>query len=151
MGSKWLEVLKETAPRVTRVMGVVHMETPAHRGIWNSIKDAAPRLGIEATPAAVHDAAEIERAISSFAVQPNGGLIVLPHAITWANDNLIIALGLRHRLPALFATATSVTAGGLVSYGLDFAHSFGQTAEYVDRILRGAKPGRPSGAAAQQV
>ena len=141
MAGKWLEVLKETAPHLTRIMTILHSETPAHQAMWNSIKDAAPRLGVEVIPGGVHDAAEIESAISSFAMKETGGLIVLPHAITWANDNLIIALELRHRLPAHFATASSVTAGGLVSYGLDFEHSFRQTAEYVDRILRGEKPG----------
>lgn len=141
MAGKWLEVLKETAPHLTRIMTILHAETPAHQAMWNAIKDAAPRLGVEVTPGGVHDAAEIESAVSSFAMKENGGLIVLPHAITWANDNLIIALELRHRLPAHFATASSVTAGGLVSYGLDFEHSFRQTAEYVDRILRGEKPG----------
>jgi putative ABC transport system substrate-binding protein len=141
MGSKWLEVLKETVPALTRILGVVHLETPAHRGLWNSAMDAAPRLGVEATPADVRGAPQIEQAITSFAAAPNGGLIVLPHAITWANDNLIIALQIRHRIPALFATATSAAAGGLVSYGLDFEHSFRQTAEYVDRILRGTQPG----------
>ena len=140
MGSKWLEVLKETAPHLTRVMAIIHRETPAHQAIWRSVEAAGPRLHVEVTPAGVHEGGEIEGAISSFATKSNSGLIIFPHAITWANDNLIITLALRHRLPALFATATSVAAGGLVSYGLDFEHSFRQTAEYVDRILRGAKP-----------
>ena len=141
MAGKWLEVLKETAPHLTRVMTILHPETPAHQAMWRSIKDSAPRLAVAVTSGAVHDAAEIESVVSSFAMQQNCGLIVLPHAITWANDNLIIALELRHRLPAHFATASSVTVGGLVSYGLDFEDSFRKTAEYVDRILRGEKPG----------
>jgi putative ABC transport system substrate-binding protein len=140
MAGKWLEVLKETAPHLTRVLTILHSETPAHQAMWDAIKEAAPRLGIEVTPGGVHDAGEIESAVSSFATKENGGLVVLPHAITWANDNLIIALGLRHRLPTHFATTSSVSAGGFVSYGLDFEHSFRQTAEYVDRILRGEKP-----------
>jgi putative ABC transport system substrate-binding protein len=112
MGSKWLEVLKEAAPQVTTVMAVIHPETPIQQAMWRSI----------------------------FAMKGNGGLVILPHAITWANEDLIIALALRHRLPAVFATEGSVTAGGLVSYGQDFEHNFRQTAEYVDRILRGEKP-----------
>jgi putative ABC transport system substrate-binding protein len=141
MAGKWFEVLKETAPLVIRVMAIVHPETPAHQAMWRSIKEAAPRLDAEVIPGGVHDAAEIESAMSSFAMKENGGLIVLPHAVTWANENLIIALALRHRLPAVFATDVSVKAGGLVSYGLDWEHSFRQTAEYIDRILRGEKPG----------
>jgi putative ABC transport system substrate-binding protein len=141
MAGKWFEVLKETAPRVIRVMAIIHPETPAHQAMWRAIKESAPRLGVEAISGGVHDASEIESAMSSFAAYENGGIVVLPHAITWANENLIIALALRHRLPAVFATDVSVKAGGLVSYGLDWEHSFRQTAEYVDRILRGERPG----------
>jgi putative tryptophan/tyrosine transport system substrate-binding protein len=141
MGGKWLEVLKETAPHLTRILVILHPETPVHQAFWRLIQDSGPRLGVEVAAGGVHDAAEIERAVSSFAMKGNGGIIVLPHAVTWANENLLIALGLRHRLPAVFATASSVTAGGLVSYGQDFEHNFRQTAEYVDRILRGEKPG----------
>ena len=140
MGGKWLEVLKETAPHLTRVMTIFHPETPIHQAFWRSVEAAAPRLGVEVTPGGVHDAAEIERAISSFAMKQNGGIIVPPHAITWANDNLIITLALRHRLPAIFSTDGSVTAGGLVSYGYNLEENFRKTAEYVDRILRGEKP-----------
>jgi putative tryptophan/tyrosine transport system substrate-binding protein len=89
----------------------------------------------------VHDAAEIEHTISAFASSHDRGIVVLPHAITWANEELIIALTLRHRLPAHFATSASIKAGGLVSYGHDFEDSFYKTAGYVDRILRGEKPG----------
>jgi putative ABC transport system substrate-binding protein len=141
IGGKWLEVLKETVPNLTRVMMIMHPETPIHQAFWRSAQSAAPRLGVEVTPGGVHDAAEIERAMASFAAGGIGGLIVAPHAITWANEELIIALTLRHRLPAHFATAASVRAGGLVCYGHDFEHSFRNTAEYVDRILRGEKPG----------
>jgi len=141
IGGKWLEVLKEAAPHLTRVLAILHSETPIHQAFWRSIKDAAPRLGVEVTLGSVHNAAEIERAISSFAMRGDGGIIVAPHAITWANERLLIALQLRHRLPAVYATAVSVKAGGLVSYGHDFEESFRKTAEYVDRILRGEKPG----------
>jgi putative tryptophan/tyrosine transport system substrate-binding protein len=140
MGGKWLEVLKETAPHLTRVLTIFHPETPIHRVFLRSIEDAAPRLGIEITPGGVHDAAEIEKAVSSFAMKENGGIVVLPHAITWANNDLFAAQELRHRLPAVYATEESAMAGGLVSYGQDFADNFRRTAEYVDRILRGEKP-----------
>ena len=141
IGGKWLEMLKETAPHLTRVMMIFHPETPIHQAFWRSLQEAGPRFGVEVTAGGVHDATEIERAVSSFATSENRGLIVAPHAITWANEELIIALTLRHRLPAHYATAASVMAGGLVCYGHDFDDSFRKTAEYVDRILRGEKPG----------
>jgi ABC-type uncharacterized transport system substrate-binding protein len=139
MGGKWLEVLKETAPQVASVLTIFQPETPVHQGLWHSIQDSAPRLGIEAIPGAVHDAAEIERVISSFATRENGGIIVLPHADI--SDDLVVALALRHRLSALFSDAGPVKAGGLVSYTYDLADTFRRAAEYVDRILRGEKPG----------
>jgi putative ABC transport system substrate-binding protein len=141
MGGKWLEVLQETAPHVTRVLTILHPETAVHQAFWQSIKEAAPRLGIDVTPAEVEDAAGIERTVTAFASRPDGGIIALPHALTWANNDLINALALRHRLPAIYGTTASVTTGGLVSYGQDFEHSFRLTAEYVDRILRGEKAG----------
>jgi putative ABC transport system substrate-binding protein len=140
MGGKWLEVLKETAPDLSRVLAIFHPETPVHQAFLHSIEDSAPHLGIKVTAAGIHDAAEIESAISSFATHENGGMIVLPHVITWANENLFIAMELQHRLPAIFSSPGSVTAGGLVSYAFDFEESFRKSAEYVNRILRGEKP-----------
>ena len=143
MGGKWLEVLKETAPNLSRVMTIFHPETPVHQGLWRSIQSSAGYLGVEAIPGGVHDANEIKNAISSFAASESrtGGIIVLPHAIINANDGLLVALTQQHRLPAIFSSAGSVKAGGLVSYGYDLAEAFGKTAEYADRILRGEKPG----------
>jgi putative ABC transport system substrate-binding protein len=105
------------------------------------LEAAAPRFGVEATASGVHDAPEIERAITTFAAKDNGGIIVNPHALTWANEDLIVALTLQHRVPSHFATAASVKAGGLVCYGYDYDEVMRKTAEYVDRILRGEKPG----------
>jgi putative ABC transport system substrate-binding protein len=139
MGGKWLEILKETAPQVTSVLTIFQPETPVHQGLWHSIQDAAPRLGIEAVPGGVHNGAEIERVITSFATRENGGIVVLPHADI--SDDLVVALALRHRLPALFSDAGPVMTGGLLSYTYDLADTFRKTAEYVDRILRGEKPG----------
>jgi putative ABC transport system substrate-binding protein len=141
IGGKWLEVLKETVPHITRVMMIMHPETPIYQAFWRSLKATAPRFGVEATSGGVHDAAEIERAITSFATKENGGIIVNPHAVTWANEDLIVALTLQHRVPSHFATAASVKAGGLVCYGYDYEEVMRKTAEYVDRILRGEKPG----------
>jgi len=140
IGGKWLEVLKETAPLLTRVMMIYHPETPIHQAFWRSLAEAAPRFGVEATAVGVHDAGEIQRGISAFAVGENRGVIVAPHAITWAHEELIVAQTIRHRLPTHFATDASVVAGGLVCYGHDFQDSFRKTAEYVDRVLRGEKP-----------
>ena len=140
IGGNWLEVLKETAPHITRVMMLMHPETPIQQAMWRSFEAAAPRFGVEPTQGGIHNAVEIERAISSFATKEDGGIIVLPHAITWANEALIIVLTLQHRLPSHFATAASVKAGGLVCYGHDFEDALRKTAEYVDRILRGEKP-----------
>jgi putative ABC transport system substrate-binding protein len=140
IGGKWLEVLKETVPHITRVTVIMHPETPIHQAMCRSIEAAAPRFEVEVTRGGVHDATEIDGAISSFATNHNAGVIVLPHAITWANEDRIISLTLKHRLPSHFATAVSVKAGGLVCYGHDFEDAMRKTAEYVDRILRGEKP-----------
>jgi putative ABC transport system substrate-binding protein len=140
IGGKWLEVLKETVPQITRVMMIMNPETPIHQAFWHSLEAAAPRFGVEATSGGVHDAAEIERAITSFATKENGGIIVNPHALTWANEGLIIALTLQRGVPSHFATAACVKAGGLVCYGYDYEDTMRKTADYVDRILKGEKP-----------
>jgi putative tryptophan/tyrosine transport system substrate-binding protein len=140
MGGKWLEVLKETAPNITRILAVMHSETLSHQGMWQSIKEAGPRLAIETMAGDVHNAAEIEQVITSFAQKPNGGLVVLPHALTIYNASLIIALAHRYRMPDVHALAEAVAAGGLVSYGINWAGQFRRAAEYVARILKGTKP-----------
>jgi putative tryptophan/tyrosine transport system substrate-binding protein len=140
MGGKWLEVLKETAPQLTRVMALLHPETPSHQGFWRAIEAAAQRMAVKVIPGAVHDASEIERVVSSFGEDANGGLIILPHAVTVVNRDLIIALTLRYRLPSVTGAAGFLNASSLLYYGIDFQDSFRHTAEYVDRILRGEKP-----------
>ena len=140
MGGKWLEVLKETAPHVTRALAIMHPETHSHQAMWRSMEEAAPRLGIEVTAGRAHDAAEIERVIASFAQKPNGGLIALPHALTVFNASVIIALARRYRMPDIHALAEAAAAGGLVSYGINWDDQFRRVAEYVDRILKGTKP-----------
>ncbi len=140
MGGKWLEVLKETAPQITRVLAIVAAEIPASQAQWRSVEETAHRLAIEATAGNVHDLAEIEQAITSFAEKPNGGLVVLPHALTVFNASAIIALARRYRMPDVYALDEFAAAGGLVSYGLDWDDQFRRVAEYVDQILRGVKP-----------
>jgi len=140
LGGKWLEVLKETAPQITRVLAIVHPENPAAQAQWRSVEQAAQRLAIETMAGNVHNAAEIERVITSFAQKPNGGLVVLPHAPSIFNASAIIALAHRYRMPDVHALAEAVAAGGLVSYGLNWDDQFRRAAAYVDRILKGTKP-----------
>jgi putative tryptophan/tyrosine transport system substrate-binding protein len=140
LGGKWLEVLKETAPHVTRALAIMHAETEVHQAFWQSIEDAAQRLAIEATAGSVHNAAEIDGIITSFAQKSNAGLIALPHALTIYNASMIIALAQRYRVPGIYAQAEAVAIGGLVSYGLDWNDQFRRGAEYVDRVLKGTRP-----------
>jgi putative ABC transport system substrate-binding protein len=140
MGGKWLGVLKETASNITRALVIMHPETPVHQGMWRSIEQIAPRLEIEATRGGVHNAAEIEHVIELFSQKPKGGLIALPHALTVANAQVIINLAQRYRMPTVYAFAENVAAGGLVSYGINWNDHFRSVADYVDRILKGAKP-----------
>jgi ABC-type uncharacterized transport system substrate-binding protein len=140
MGGKWLEVLKEIAPHITRALVIMHPETPSHQAMWQSIEKAAPRLGIEVTAGGAHNAAEIERVVASFARKPDGGLIALPHALTVFNASMIITLARRYRMPDVYAIAETVDVGGLVSYGINWDDQFRRAVEYVDRILKGTKP-----------
>jgi putative tryptophan/tyrosine transport system substrate-binding protein len=135
MGGKWLEVLKETAPHVTRALAIMHVETEVHQAFWQSIEDAALRLAIETTAGSVRNAAEVEGIIISFAQKPNAGLVALPHALTIFNASMIIALAQRYRMPCIYAQAEAVAIGGLVSYGLNWNDQFRRVAEYVDRVL----------------
>jgi len=140
MTGKWFELLKEVAPQVERIGFMMHPETPALIRYFKSAEAPASALKIKLVPLGVHDAAEIERALTSFAAEGNGGVVVGPHAVTLTNRDLIIALAARLRLPALYPLDFYVKAGGLISYGFDPVNQFQQGAGYVDRILRGAKP-----------
>jgi putative ABC transport system substrate-binding protein len=139
LGGKWLEVLKETAPQITRVLAMTSSSISS-QAQWRSVEDAAQRLAVEATAGNVRNAAEIEYAITSFAQKGNGGLVVLPHALSIFNAPAIIALAQRYRMPNIHAIAEAVAAGGLVSYGINWNGQFRRAAEYVDRILKGTKP-----------
>jgi putative tryptophan/tyrosine transport system substrate-binding protein len=144
MGAKWLELLKEIAPAVARVALLFNPETAPGRGSFflRSIQASASALGTEPVAMPVHDAAGIERAIAEFARGSNGGLFVMPDATMQFHREQITALAHRYRLPAVYSQRTFVSSGGLISYGIDTIHQFRQAAEYVDRILRGAKPGQ---------
>jgi putative tryptophan/tyrosine transport system substrate-binding protein len=140
MSGKWLELLKEAAPQVERIGFMMHPETPALIRYFKSAEALAPALKVKLVMLGVHDADEIDRGLTSFAAERNGGFVVGPHAVTLTNRDLIVALAPRLRLPALYPLAFYAKAGGLISYGFDPINQFQQGAGYVDRILRGAKP-----------
>jgi putative ABC transport system substrate-binding protein len=141
MSGKWLELLKEIAPRVTRVAVIRDASVPAGVGGFAAIQTVAPSLGVELTPVGVRDAGEVERDIAAFARGPNGGLIAVgpPSSLTVYRD-LIIMLAARHRLPAVYSSGFFVTDGGLIAYGPDRIDQYRRAASYVDRILKGEKP-----------
>lgn len=140
LGAKWLELLKEIAPNVTRVAVVRDATIAAGTGQFGAIQSVAPSLGVELTPINVRDPGEIERAISAFAQSPNGGLIVTAAPVVLVHRNLIVALAARHRLCAVYSLRPFVTAGGLIFYGPDIADQYRRAAGYVDRILKSEKP-----------
>jgi len=138
MSGKWLELLKEVAPRVTRA-AVLREVTIAGTGEFAAIQAVAPSLGVEVSPLGAHTAAEIERAIADFARSPKSGLIVATGASAVGHRELITKLAVRHRLPASYPYRFFVTVGGLVSYGPDRVDPFRRAAGYVDRILKGVR------------
>ena len=137
---KWLELLKQIAPQMTRAAVLRDPSNPAGIGQFNAIQAAAPSLGIELHPVDQRDASEIERAIAAFARSANGGLIVTQGASVSVHHDLIITLAARHKLPAIYADRSDVTGGGLISYAPDRVDQFRRAAGYVDRVLRGEKP-----------
>jgi ABC-type uncharacterized transport system substrate-binding protein len=140
ISAKWLELLKQVDPRVTRVAVFRDPANPAGIGLLAAMQGVAPSLGVELSPFGGRDAPEIERAVSAFARSPNGGLIVTPGGPTIEHRELIIALAARHRLPAMHPFRYMTTSGGLISYGPDTIDPYRRAATYVDRILKGEKP-----------
>jgi putative ABC transport system substrate-binding protein len=140
MGGKWLELLKQIAPGVTRAAVIRDAANPTGIGQFGVIQAMAPSLGVEVNPVNVRDAPEIERAVSAFARASNGGLILTGSALTSRHRDLIVMLAARHKLPAVYYERNYVAAGGLVSYGPDYVDQYRQAAGYVDRILKGEKP-----------
>jgi putative tryptophan/tyrosine transport system substrate-binding protein len=141
IGGKWLELLKEIAPRVTRVAVLREAAIAAGPAQFGAAQSVAPSLGMELRPVDTRDAGEIERAITAFSRGSNGGLIVTGGPSATGHRNLIVALAAQYRLPAVYFNRFFVTAGGLISYGPDYVDQFRQAASYVDRILKGEKPG----------
>jgi ABC-type uncharacterized transport system substrate-binding protein len=137
---KWLELLKEIAPGVTRVAVMRDASRASGIGQFGSIQTVAPSLGVELSPIDLHDAGEIERVVTNFARKPHGGLIVVANTSAGVHGELIIALATKHKLPSVFFDRFYVARGGLVSYGIDRNVLSRQAAGYVDRILKGEKP-----------
>src|SRR5262245_8600814 len=142
MGGKWLEILKEVAPDVNRVLVLMNSENIGLVGHFRAIEGAASKLGIASVVngSTMLGTSGIERAIDDFARDPNGGMIGLPGSQALENRDLIVGLAARHRLPAIYAYRPYVDSGGLMSYHTDILDTFRRAASYVDRILRGEKP-----------
>jgi len=140
LSGKWVELLKQVAPGVTQVAVLRDTSSSGGIGQFAVIQAFAPSLGLEVSTINVGDPREMDRAVTEFAREPNGGLIVTAAPSTVVHRDLIIALAARHKLPAVYFDRIPVTEGGLISYGPDLVGQFRQAASYVDRILRGEKP-----------
>ena len=140
LGGKWLELLKQIAPGVTRVAVLRDPVNPAGIAMFGAIQATAQSFGVLVSPIGTQNAGEVERAIAAFAHSPNGGLIVTPSASASVNRNLYVALAARYKLPAVYPFRYIAIGGGLASYGPDLVEQFRLAAGYVDRILKGAKP-----------
>jgi putative ABC transport system substrate-binding protein len=142
LSGKWLELLKQVAPGVTRVAVLRDASISAGVGQFAVIQSVAPSLGVDVSSISmnVRDATEIERAVAAFARSPHGGLILTASSLAVRDRDLVIALAARHKLPAVYYRRLFVAGGGLISYGADFTDQYRRAAAYVDRILKGQKP-----------
>jgi ABC-type uncharacterized transport system substrate-binding protein len=140
IGGKWIQLLKDIAPRLTRLAVFRDTTISAGVGQWGAIQTAAPSFGVEVTPINLQDADTIERAVATFARQGNGGLIVTSSGRSIQHRDLIIAQASQHGLPAVYYASAFVKRGGLISYGPDRVEQFQRAAAYISRILNGEKP-----------
>jgi putative tryptophan/tyrosine transport system substrate-binding protein len=140
IGGKWLEILKEIAPSVTRVAVFRDSTITAGMGQWGAIQTSAPKFAMEVSPINLREASEIERSVTAFAHKGNGGLIVTSSSLSVRHRDLLVMLAAQHKLPAIYYSRAFVALGGLISYGPDRIDQFRRAAGYVDRILRGDKP-----------
>jgi putative tryptophan/tyrosine transport system substrate-binding protein len=141
IGGKWLELLKEIAPGLNRVAGILDPGFKGFAGVWGAIENIAPRFGIEIKTLPFQAPTDdLESAVAKFAQEPGGGLIVIPTALNAVQRNRIISSAARGGLPAMYAFRFYATEGGLISYGIDTVDMFRRSASYVDRILKGEKP-----------
>jgi ABC-type uncharacterized transport system substrate-binding protein len=141
IAGKWIELIKEIAPGLTRVAAILHPETDGNVALLRAAQAAAPLAGVTLTAIGVHDASDIERGLAAFTAEGNGGLIVVPHPITASHRGLILRLADRGRLATIAAWRYFAADGALISYGIDMLEQYRRAASYVDRILRGEKPG----------
>jgi putative ABC transport system substrate-binding protein len=140
ISGKWLELLKEIAPSVTRAAILRDLALASGSGQFGALQSVAPSLGVELSPVGVGDAGAMERAVVAFARSPNGGLIVTASTLAVIHRELITRLAAEHRLPAVYHSSYYITSGGLISYGPNSIDPFRRAAAYVDRILKGEKP-----------
>jgi len=140
ISGKWLELLKQVAPGVARVAVLRDPANPSGMGQWGVIQAVSPSFGVELRPVDNRNADEIERGITTFAQEPNGGMIVVANAFSVVHRDLIIRLAARHRLPAVYPYRFFCIGGGLIAYGVDDIDQYRRAAGYVDRVLRGARP-----------
>jgi putative ABC transport system substrate-binding protein len=140
ISGKWLELIKEIVPAVTRAIVLRDPVVPAGIGQFGALQSAAPSFGVELTPLDVRDTSGMERAIEAFAATANGGMVVTGSQLATVHRDPIIAMAARYRLPAVYSARYYVAGGGLISYGPDRVDQFRRAASYVDRILRGEKP-----------
>ena len=140
LSGKWLELLKQIAPSVTRVAVLRDPDIPSGIGQFAIIQSVAPPLGVEVSSINIRDADEIQRAVTAFARSPNGGLIITPSALAVAHREVIVSLAAKYRLPAVYYRRWFVDKGGLISYGYDALQQYRNASGYVDRVLKGAKP-----------
>ena len=140
LSGQWLELLKQVAPGVTRAAVLRDPAVTAGIGQFAVIQSVAPSVGVEVSPIDTNNATEIERAVSDFAREPNGGLIATASASGITQRELIVSLAARYKLPAVYFTRDFVVSGSLISYGVDYIDQYRRAASYVDRILKGEKP-----------
>jgi len=140
IGGKWLELLKQIAPNVTRAAVLRDSAQGGGTSQFAAIQAVAPSLGVEVSPLNVREAGEIERTVGTFSRTANGGMVVASGSGVLRHRQLIVSLAARHKLPAIYSQRQFVVAGGLVSYGLDQTDQYRRAADYVDRILKGEKP-----------
>ncbi len=140
LSGKWLELLKQVAPSVTRVAVLRNAAIASGPAQFGVIQAMAPSVGLEVSPVNMRDASEMERAVTEFARSSNGGLVVTASGLARQRRSSILTLAARHKLPAVYPERSWVAAGGLISYGPDYVNQFREAANYVDRILKGEKP-----------
>ena len=140
VGGKWLDLLKQVAPGVTRVAVIRDPATPQGIGQFSSVQSLAPSLGLEVSPINARDAGEMERDITAIARVPNSGLIVTGSGLAIDQRKLIVTLASRYKLPAVYPLPFFATTGGLIAYGPDAIDPHRRAAAYIDRILKGEKP-----------